>query len=173
MTSFLCSDTEIESDGGISRCKKIKNKPLMEKKRRARINKSLSQLKQILIQDEHKNSIQHSKWEKADILEMAVEYLQQLRSAQPCSLSPSTSSISTPPTPKEEIRNIKVPLNPIASFLNPMMQQYVAYQQLAQLSMYTQLFNNPAGVPLRADAGVTAQSPELAEKLKIEDRSRV
>lgn len=119
------------------------------------------------------NSIQHSKWEKADILEMAVEYLQQLRSAQPCSLSPSTSSISTPPTPKEEIRNIKVPLNPIASFLNPMMQQYVAYQQLAQLSMYTQLFNNPAGVPLRADAGVTAQSPELAEKLKIEDRSRV
>uniref|UniRef100_A0A1I7TFU9 BHLH domain-containing protein n=1 Tax=Caenorhabditis tropicalis TaxID=1561998 RepID=A0A1I7TFU9_9PELO len=145
MTSFLCSDTEIESDASGSRCKNIKNKPLMEKKRRARINRSLSTLKQILIQDEHKNSTAHSKWEKADILEMTVEYLQQLRS-QNCISSPSTSSISTPnnsTSPSLEKPNTtNFPATQIIPFMNPAMQPYVAYQQLAHLSMYSQLMSN-------------------------------
>lgn len=55
-------------------------KPLMEKKRRARINDSLEALKEILL----KNTVaitqgtRPTKLEKADILEMTVRYLQML-----------------------------------------------------------------------------------------------
>ncbi|CAP24266.1 Protein CBR-LIN-22 [Caenorhabditis briggsae] len=158
MSSFVISDTDAESDGGCRQQKK--NKPLMEKKRRARINKSLSQLKQILIQDGHKNSAQHSKWEKADILEMTVEYLQQLRSSQNCLSSPSTSSVPTPtqpPTPPEE----KIPcvhMSQMVPFMNPFMHQYAAYQQLAQLSIYSQLFGQQVGFK-------TMESKPISESL--------
>lgn len=56
-------------------------KPLMEKKRRARINDSLETLKEILL----KNTVaitqgsRPTKLEKADILEMTVRYLQVLQ----------------------------------------------------------------------------------------------
>lgn len=56
----------------------------MEKKRRARINDSLETLKQILLdskttlKDSKKNGQRTAKLEKADILEMTVQYLQQL-----------------------------------------------------------------------------------------------
>lgn len=55
-------------------------KPLMEKRRRARINDSLETLKRVLL----KNTIQSNypvriaKLEKADILEMTVQYIQML-----------------------------------------------------------------------------------------------
>ncbi|VDD88213.1 unnamed protein product [Enterobius vermicularis] len=55
------------------------NKPLMEKKRRARINRCLYEMKQMLVESA-KNSTSHSKWEKADILEMSVAYIKQLQS---------------------------------------------------------------------------------------------
>ncbi|KAF5272197.1 hypothetical protein FQA39_LY01279 [Lamprigera yunnana] len=65
--------------------KKIR-KPLMEKKRRARINDSLETLKQILLESkttlqvssQRKNGQRTAKLEKADILEMTVRYLQHL-----------------------------------------------------------------------------------------------
>ncbi|CAJ0572005.1 unnamed protein product, partial [Mesorhabditis spiculigera] len=53
------------------------NKPMMEKKRRARINRSLQDLKQILLDSSH-TSPSHGKWEKADILEMTVTYVRRL-----------------------------------------------------------------------------------------------
>ncbi|KAK4876141.1 hypothetical protein RN001_012563 [Aquatica leii] len=61
-------------------------KPLMEKKRRARINDSLETLKQILLDSkttlkesaQKKNGQRTAKLEKADILEMTVRYLQHL-----------------------------------------------------------------------------------------------
>ena len=43
-------------------------KPIMEKRRRARINHSLEQLKQILIENFHECSKKSSSLEKADIL---------------------------------------------------------------------------------------------------------
>uniref|UniRef100_A0A0R3RLK2 BHLH domain-containing protein n=1 Tax=Elaeophora elaphi TaxID=1147741 RepID=A0A0R3RLK2_9BILA len=91
------------------------NKPLMERKRRARINKCLYEMKQMLVDDakngvtffstliapdstyfhllstgqclkkeikkvvNHFKSPSHSKWEKADILEMSVAYIRQLK----------------------------------------------------------------------------------------------
>lgn len=51
-------------------------KPLMEKRRRARINQCLSELKQLLL---HMAPHQRSKLEKADILEMTVQYVNQLQ----------------------------------------------------------------------------------------------
>ena len=54
------------------------NKPIMEKKRRARINHCLNQLKSLILEADNERS-RHSKLEKADILEMTVKYLQTLR----------------------------------------------------------------------------------------------
>ncbi|XP_050304363.1 enhancer of split mgamma protein-like [Anthonomus grandis grandis] len=57
-------------------------KPLMEKKRRARINESLEILKNILIEYDpdtiSRTGQKASKLEKADILEMTVNYLQKM-----------------------------------------------------------------------------------------------
>lgn len=59
-------------------------KPLMEKKRRARINESLDNLKQILLEcDPESVNKKNAKLEKADILEMTVKYLQNMKKKTP------------------------------------------------------------------------------------------
>ncbi|KAK2502255.1 hypothetical protein MC885_020799 [Smutsia gigantea] len=58
------------------------SKPVMEKRRRARINESLAQLKTLILDALRKDSPRHSKLEKADILEMTVRHLQSLRRVQ-------------------------------------------------------------------------------------------
>ncbi|GMS84520.1 hypothetical protein PENTCL1PPCAC_6695 [Pristionchus entomophagus] len=75
------------SPQGINQTRKMK-KPLMEKKRRKRINDSLSWLKDNLfsLAPHHR-----SKLEKADILELTIEYIKMLQSSQ----SPSTHSNSS------------------------------------------------------------------------------
>ena len=55
------------------------SKPLMEKRRRERINKSLSELKNILLEALKRDQSSCSKLEKADILEMTVKYLNQTK----------------------------------------------------------------------------------------------
>ncbi|GMR36804.1 hypothetical protein PMAYCL1PPCAC_06999, partial [Pristionchus mayeri] len=70
------------SMSGMNQTRKLK-KPLMEKKRRKRINDSLSWLKDNLFSVSHHHS---SKLEKADILELTIEYIKKLQSSQ----SPST-----------------------------------------------------------------------------------
>ncbi|XP_007884436.1 transcription factor HES-1-B [Callorhinchus milii] len=68
------------------------SKPIMEKRRRARINESLSQLKTLILDALKKDSSRHSKLEKADILEMTVKHLRNLQRAQ------MTVALSTDPT---------------------------------------------------------------------------
>ncbi|XP_077204082.1 transcription factor HES-1 [Paroedura picta] len=58
------------------------SKPIMEKRRRARINESLAQLKTLILDALKKDSSRHSKLEKADILEMTVKHLRSLQRAQ-------------------------------------------------------------------------------------------
>nr|O57337.1 RecName: Full=Transcription factor HES-1; AltName: Full=C-HAIRY1; AltName: Full=Hairy and enhancer of split 1 [Gallus gallus]AAB88691.1 c-hairy1 [Gallus gallus] len=58
------------------------SKPIMEKRRRARINESLGQLKMLILDALKKDSSRHSKLEKADILEMTVKHLRNLQRAQ-------------------------------------------------------------------------------------------
>ncbi|UXI15651.1 conserved oligomeric Golgi complex subunit 6-like [Sarcoptes scabiei] len=57
-------------------------KPIMEKKRRARINNSLNELKALILDALNKDPSRHSKLEKADILEMTVRHLQKLQRQQ-------------------------------------------------------------------------------------------
>ncbi|KAG8434237.1 hypothetical protein GDO86_012565 [Hymenochirus boettgeri] len=59
------------------------SKPLMEKKRRARINVSLEQLKGLL-EKNYSQNIRKRKLEKADILELTVKYLKTLQSSVQC-----------------------------------------------------------------------------------------
>ncbi|KAL4221750.1 hypothetical protein ACF0H5_020005 [Mactra antiquata] len=58
------------------------NKPLMEKRRRQRINDCLVQLKGLVLQAMNKDSTQYSKLEKADILEMTVKHLKMVQRQQ-------------------------------------------------------------------------------------------
>ncbi|XP_056585500.1 hairy-related 3 [Triplophysa dalaica] len=62
-------------------CLKKVSKPLMEKKRRARINKCLNQLK-TLLETVYSNSIRKRKLEKADILELTVKHLRHLQNTE-------------------------------------------------------------------------------------------
>nr|XP_039259018.1 transcription factor HES-4-B-like [Styela clava] len=64
---------------GIMKSDRRASKPMMEKRRRERINKSLNELKSILLDALRKDSTCHSKLEKADILEMTVRYLRSIQ----------------------------------------------------------------------------------------------
>ncbi|XP_064611495.1 uncharacterized protein LOC135475497 [Liolophura sinensis] len=61
---------------------KKSSKPVMEKRRRARINASLTELKSLLLEVIKKEGTRHSKMEKADILELTVRHLGQLQKEQ-------------------------------------------------------------------------------------------
>ncbi|KDR07937.1 flocculation protein FLO11-like [Zootermopsis nevadensis] len=58
------------------------NKPIMEKRRRARINHCLNELKALILDAMKKDPARHSKLEKADILEMTVKHLQTIQRQQ-------------------------------------------------------------------------------------------
>lgn len=55
--------------------KRKANKPLLERKRRARINDSLRDLKSLVLTSMQKDATKFSKMEKVDILDMTVQYL--------------------------------------------------------------------------------------------------
>lgn len=57
-------------------------KPIMEKRRRARINQCLTELKALILDALNKDPSRHSKLEKADILEMTVRHLQNVQRHQ-------------------------------------------------------------------------------------------
>ncbi|XP_023283172.1 transcription factor HES-3 [Seriola lalandi dorsalis] len=67
------------------------SKPLMEKKRRARINKCLDQLKSLL-ESYYSSNIRKRKLEKADILELTVKHLRNLQKIQSCTAAASEFS---------------------------------------------------------------------------------
>ncbi|XP_050434411.1 protein hairy [Adelges cooleyi] len=67
------------------------NKPIMEKKRRARINNCLNELKSLILDATKKDPARHSKLEKADILEMTVKHLETMQK-QGVALSAATDS---------------------------------------------------------------------------------
>ncbi|KAK6177586.1 hypothetical protein SNE40_015658 [Patella caerulea] len=76
------SDTQKEEKRPMSSSNRRSNKPLMEKRRRARINECLVELKALVLQALKKDSTQYSKLEKADILEMTVKHLKLLQRQQ-------------------------------------------------------------------------------------------
>ncbi|XP_041848778.1 transcription factor HES-1-B-like [Melanotaenia boesemani] len=69
------------------------SKPIMEKRRRARINESLGQLKTLILDALKKDSSRHSKLEKADILEMTVKHLRNLQRLQMTAVASTDPSV--------------------------------------------------------------------------------
>ncbi|XP_013792054.1 transcription factor HES-4-A-like [Limulus polyphemus] len=57
-------------------------KPIMEKRRRARINQCLTELKTLILDALNEDPSRHSKLEKADILDMTVRHLQNVQRQQ-------------------------------------------------------------------------------------------
>ncbi|KAK0063694.1 Transcription factor HES-4-B [Biomphalaria pfeifferi] len=71
------------------------SKPAMEKRRRARINASLAELRALIpesVQGDVSQNRRYTKLEKADILEMAVRYLRQLKNTHTDNKSVSMTS---------------------------------------------------------------------------------
>ncbi|KAF7992889.1 hypothetical protein HCN44_005233 [Aphidius gifuensis] len=64
-------------------------KPLLERKRRARINRCLDELKDLMVEALETEGENISKLEKADILELTVRHLQRIHGSQPSLSSPS------------------------------------------------------------------------------------
>ncbi|XP_072751050.1 uncharacterized protein Dpn [Anoplolepis gracilipes] len=78
---MLNSEEEFEpqTQSGMTKAElRRSNKPIMEKRRRARINQYLDELKNFILVNE-KDPTRHSKLEKADILEMTVKHIQTMQ----------------------------------------------------------------------------------------------
>uniref|UniRef100_A0A2H8TV71 Protein hairy n=1 Tax=Melanaphis sacchari TaxID=742174 RepID=A0A2H8TV71_9HEMI len=73
LATDACSQKKINENNRRS------NKPIMEKKRRARINNCLNELKTLILDATKKDPARHSKLEKADILEMTVKHLESMQ----------------------------------------------------------------------------------------------
>merc|ERR1712173_79548 len=63
-------------------------KPLLERKRRARINKCLDELKDLMVHALQTEGESITKLEKADVLELTVRHLQKLKRQQMLALNP-------------------------------------------------------------------------------------
>lgn len=57
-------------------------KPMLERKRRARINRCLDELKELMVTALQSEGENVAKLEKADILELTVKHLQSLRTTK-------------------------------------------------------------------------------------------
>merc|ERR1711920_223143 len=67
-------------------------KPLIERKRRARINSCLDELKDLMVFALQAEGESISKLEKADVLELTVNHLRKLKRQQMLSLNPALAS---------------------------------------------------------------------------------
>ena len=66
-------------------------KPLLERKRRARINKCLDELKDIMVVALQSEGESITKLEKADVLELTVRHMQKLKDANALNLTPQAT----------------------------------------------------------------------------------
>ncbi|KOX79497.1 Enhancer of split mbeta protein [Melipona quadrifasciata] len=66
-------------------------KPMLERKRRARINRCLDELKDLMVTALQAEGENVAKLEKADILELTVRHLHTLRAARRLTLTPENS----------------------------------------------------------------------------------
>lgn len=82
-----CSAASATSSSS-AQLRKIK-KPLIERRRRERINECLGQLKALVLEATNKDESRYSKMEKADILEMTVAHLKFVHSARRSTYSDS------------------------------------------------------------------------------------
>ncbi|CAB1325095.1 unnamed protein product [Coregonus sp. 'balchen'] len=80
-------------------------KPVIEKKRRDRINQSLSELRTLLLNYTLDSRLQNPKLEKAEILDLAVEYLQKRTDKRSMSKDCSTQAVCGPKEVQQDIHS--------------------------------------------------------------------
>ncbi|CAG9834852.1 unnamed protein product [Diabrotica balteata] len=90
------------------------HKPIMEKRRRARINHCLNEIKTLILEAMNKDPARHTKLEKADILEMAVKHLQNVQRQQLAMAMASDPSV---------LRKFKTGFNECAAEIDKYMNQ--------------------------------------------------
>ncbi|XP_037719571.1 enhancer of split m3 protein [Drosophila subpulchrella] len=73
-------------------------KPLLERKRRARINKCLDDLKDLMVECLQQEGEHVTRLEKADILELTVDHMRKLKQRGGLSLQGVVPSVGSPPT---------------------------------------------------------------------------
>merc|ERR1712088_1253286 len=90
MAPIACDSFEIE-ETPMSRTHQYRKvmKPLLERKRRARINSCLDELKDLMVGALQTEGESIAKLEKADVLELTVRHLQKLKRQQMLSLNPA------------------------------------------------------------------------------------
>ncbi|GBM45262.1 Transcription factor HES-4-B [Araneus ventricosus] len=116
-------------------------KPIMEKRRRARINNSLTELKTLMLDALKKDNARHSKLEKADILEMTVKYLKNLQRQQ---ITPDPNAMSKYRSGFAECAN---EVNRFFSRVDSSVDQTVRSRLLNHLANCLTGMNNPSPLP--------------------------
>ncbi|GIY05840.1 transcription factor HES-4-B [Caerostris darwini] len=128
-------------------------KPIMEKRRRARINNSLLELKSLMLDALKKDNARHSKLEKADILEMTVKYLKNLQRQQ---MTPDPAAMSKYRSGFAECAN------EVSRFVNRMdgsVDPAVRQRLLNHLANCLNGMNNPTPLPpVHVQVGPTPES---------------
>jgi hairy and enhancer of split, invertebrate len=91
MAPIYPSETRFAEEDSMSRTDQYRKvmKPLLERKRRARINACLDELKDLMVYALQAEGESISKLEKADVLELTVRHLQKLKRQQMLALNPT------------------------------------------------------------------------------------
>lgn len=142
------------------------NKPIMEKKRRARINHCLNQLKALILEADNERS-RHSKLEKADILEMTVRYLQTLRTyhlhLQQLSQLPAASpSQLGQQAASQQYQQQLAHFQAAQLQLQLQLASHHQQQQQQQQQQHPELAHSPSGASTTSTSSSLSSSPQLA-----------
>ena len=86
----ICYSNDLVNEEPMSRTDKYRKvmKPLLERKRRARINACLDELKDLMVYALQTEGESISKLEKADVLELTVRHLRKLKRQQMLAMNP-------------------------------------------------------------------------------------
>ncbi|RZF45159.1 hypothetical protein LSTR_LSTR007122 [Laodelphax striatellus] len=164
-TNVTSSSTGVTSQGGQASPQPSKrsgdnrrsNKPIMEKKRRARINNCLNELKSLILDAMKKDPARHSKLEKADILEMTVKHLETMQRQQ------SAISVATDPQVLNKFRaGFSECAGEVGRFpgLEPPVRRRLL-QHLANVLNTSTGNENPGATTLQTNPGGTASATTI------------
>lgn len=121
------------------------SKPIMEKKRRARINECLNTLKNLVLKANKKDPSRYSKLEKADILEMTVNHVQSLHRQEP-----SPTVVAAPrqpkPVPQEAMVRYQTGYSHCASAITQFLAQDPTLSSATKERLMTRLQGNLQGL---------------------------
>lgn len=127
------------------------NKPIMEKRRRARINSCLNDLKALILEALKKDPARHSKLEKADILEMTVKHLQNLQRQQ--------MALSTATDPNV-VNKFRAGFNECANEVTRFLNRMDALDQSVQQRLMGHLANCLSGIGATGAAAAGSMQPQ-------------